>query len=109
MINKLKRFLWSKKILRNRLFKFRKFLGPTRIGRFLRKLLLPPEYCYFHDFFNFYMNAEYANFIIYNTIKKRHTARALARVFKEEFPETDIIPNDQMDGMGLRNYVEFTG
>jgi erythromycin esterase-like protein len=69
--------------------------------RWIRLLLFSKRNVPFYDFFDFYMDEHMANRIV----KTFATDRALARMFKSEYPYTNVTANCQYDGSWLKRYA----
>jgi len=93
-------FIWTKIVPIEAMCAIREKLGPNKTGRIFRKILFPLQMVPGYDLFNFYMDDEKFKFLR----STYGTHRATSNAFKEEYPGTDVVGGDQMDGKWLRDY-----
>ena len=101
-INSLRWIFWTKIMpLRALIYLRDELFNDCNRHRQIRRFLFGVRMCPFFDFFNFYMNDEKAEFI------KNHyaTNRAMATLFKKEFPETNIASVCQFVFLWLHEYA----
>ena len=105
-LDRIRAFFWSEVVPMPIMNNFRDFLGPYRVGRFLRKILFPPAMRPGYDFFDFHMEKKHLIFIKgLKSPLKNCSYRYLSQEFAKKFPETQVQGGDQMDGQWLSQYA----
>lgn len=110
--DRLRSYFWTKHVDVGNLDYYRNYFGKATVkGRLWRAIAFPPQMRPFYDLFDFYMKPKHIKFL--QSLRNKNTkcsCRITATRFAQEFPETNIEPNDSYDGRWLYLYAfDLTG